>query len=350
MTSPTAYSQSVPGDAERVVHRHVLAGLEAGRVQPDVGRAGRASDRDEELVRLERAAALQLERDDAVPRDRRDARLEPQVDAVLAKRVGDLLARERLFALDQPIAAVDERHLRAQGRPRLRHLDADDAAAEDREPAGNLLRGRRLDVRPRSRLGEARHRRDRRCAARRDDDRLPRDERLVSDRHATLAVEPAVSADEGDTAVGQPGHHRRVVEVVDDLVAAREHRRDVELVADAHALHPRRLRPDLDRPEQCLRGHAGVERALAADQPLLDDRDGYARLAEPPRDHLARCPGADHDHVELALRHLRLLSHFSLRWRRSRRLRRGRRSRRPCGRRHGRARAAPRPLPADRSR
>ena len=47
---------------------------------------------------------------------------------------------------------------------------------------------------------------------------------------------------------------------------------------------------------------------IPADEPLLDDRDGEAPLAEPPRDHLARRAGTDHNHVELALVHLDLPS------------------------------------------
>ena len=67
---------------------------------------------------------------------------------------GDLLARERLLALDQPLAAVDERHRAsrapttpAPSRPRRRRRRAWRAAAGRR-------RGRRLDVRPRARLGQ----------------------------------------------------------------------------------------------------------------------------------------------------------------------------------------------------
>ena len=51
-------------------------------------------------------------------------------------------------------------------------------------------------------------------------------------------------------------------------------------------------------PQQRLRRHARPERALAADEPVLDDRDLEPALGEPPRRHLARRPGADHHHVE----------------------------------------------------
>ena len=41
-----------------------------------------------------------------------------------------------------------------------------------------------------------------------------------------------------------------------------------------------------------------VERALAADQPVLDDRDLQTRLGQPPARDLAGRAGADHHHVE----------------------------------------------------
>ena len=182
-----------PGHPERLVDAHVLARLETDGLETDVGGARRPSDRDEELVGFHGLALVELGPDGAVPRDRDDARLEPEVDASLAQRVGDLLGRERLLPLDEAVAAVHERHLRAERRPRLRHLDADDAAAEHEEARRHLFRGRRLDVRPGLRLAEARDVGDRRGAARRDDDRAPRSEHGGADDDPPLAVEPPVA-------------------------------------------------------------------------------------------------------------------------------------------------------------
>ena len=63
------------------------------------------------------------------------------------------------------------------------------------------------------------------------------------------------------------------------------------------------LGEQLARAQQRLGRHAGVERALAADQVRLDDRDVEARLAQPARRHLAGGAGAEDDHVEFALAH-----------------------------------------------
>ena len=132
--------------------------------------------------------------------------------------------------------------LRPERRPGLRHLDADDAAAEHEEPSGHLLRGRRLDVRPRRGVREPRHRRDRRRAARRDHHRATRGEHVVADltrRSPSSRPWPRTSV---DAALLEPRQHRAVVEVVDDLVAAGQHRGDVELARLAtpgHATAPR---------------------------------------------------------------------------------------------------------------
>lgn len=71
-----------------------------------------------------------------------------EVDAALAQRLGDLLARERLLACQQAWQRLDQRQLGAERRPRLRHLDADNAATQDHQPCRHDLRGRRLAVRP----------------------------------------------------------------------------------------------------------------------------------------------------------------------------------------------------------
>ena len=115
-----------------------------------------------------------------------------------------------------------------------------------------------------------------------------------------LAGEPAVAADQLDLAVLEPRQLRVVVEVVDDLVAPCERGRDVELAGHGlgGARDPLDLRERLVRSQQRLRRHARPERALAADEAVLDDRDLQSVLGEPPRRHLTRRPGADDHHIE----------------------------------------------------
>ena len=101
-------------------------------------------------------------------------------------------------------------------------------------------------------------------------------------------------------ALLEPRQLRRVVEVVDDLVAPGEHRRHVERAGDRlrRAAHAPRLRQRLVRAQQRLGRHARPERALAAHQPVLHDRDAQPFVRKPPRGHLAGRPGPDHHYVE----------------------------------------------------
>ena len=81
----------------------------------------------------------------------------------------------------------------------------------------------------------------------------------------------------------EPRHLARVVEAVDDLVAALQHRLRVEVAGHrlAHARDAAHLGEQLAGPEHRLRRHAGVERALAADQVRLDH--GTSRPDSPSR-------------------------------------------------------------------
>ena len=102
----------------------------------------------------------------------------------------------------------------------------------------------------------------------------------------------------------------RVVEIVDHLVAAREHggrRRG----PGPQARNPADLGEQLARTQQRLRRHARVVGALAADEVLLDERDLETGLAEPPGGDLAGRPGADDDDVEAALGHRPSLTHHA---------------------------------------
>ncbi len=125
------------------------------------------------------------------------------------------------------------------------------------------------------------------------------------DPHDPLAGQPAVAAHERDGVLLEPRQLRRVVEIVDDLVAAAQDGFGVEPVADglAHARHAPCLGEQLGRAEQRLGRHARIEGALPADEVRLDDRRGMAAIGRAAREHLAGRPGADHDHIEFARVH-----------------------------------------------
>ena len=125
-------------------------------------------------------------------------------------------------------------------------------------------------------------------------------ELVVADVDAPLAVEDAEAAIELDPAVLEPRQHAAVVEVVDDLVAAVERGLDVDPAGHrlGRAGDAVDLAQDLLRAQEALGGHAGVERALAPDQVVLDQRDLEPCVGEPPRRHLTGGPATDHHHVE----------------------------------------------------
>jgi len=128
---------------------------------------------------------------------------------------------------------------------------------------------------------------------------------VLAHAYESLPGQAPVPAHQRDAVVLEPGQLGGVVELVDGLVAAAQHGIGVQVAGDGlpHTRDASRLVEQLRRAQQRLGRHAGVERALAADEVRLDDRDGMATLGEPARDHLARRPGTDHDDIELALLH-----------------------------------------------
>ena len=146
-------------------------------------------------------------------------------------------------------------------------------------------------------------RRHRGAAAGRDDDHLAA---MSTSRRRARGARRRACPRRGklDPAFFQPGQLAGVVEVVDHLVAAVEHRLRIELAAHrlGDARHPARLGEQVAGSQQRLRGHAGVVGALAADQVLLDDRHRQPAVGQPPGADLARRPGAEHDRVELPSR------------------------------------------------
>jgi hypothetical protein len=248
---------------------------------------------------------LDLHRHSTVAPHGRRLRAHDDPHAALLERLAHVRGRERLLVRDQPIAALDQRDLRPERRERVGHLDADDAAAEDEEAPGHGLRRRDLAVGPRLGIAQAVDRRDQRIAAGRHDDRALRDQLVIADRDPALAGDAPGAAHDRDVAVAEPRKHPAVVEVVDHLVAATQHGPHIEVAADRlrGAGDPPRLVDDVGRAQQGLRGHAGVERALAADQMALDERDVHVALTQAPRDDFSGRTGPDHDHVELSLAH-----------------------------------------------
>ena len=144
-------------DLQRVVDVEVLPRLQADGVEADVaGARGPADRRPAPRRRGPRRRPCVSTTSVALAAGGGDVDAEPDVDAGVAQRRGDRLAGRGLGPRQQPVAALQERDLRAERLPGGRHLAADDAAAEDQQPAGRLLRAGGLARRPRLRPRPAR--------------------------------------------------------------------------------------------------------------------------------------------------------------------------------------------------
>ncbi len=79
-----------------------------------------------------------IRRSPAVPADPGRLLAQAKLDAFCPQRVGDQLADPRILAVDQPLGALDDRHLGPVAAKHLPELDPDRPAAENDHVAGNL--------------------------------------------------------------------------------------------------------------------------------------------------------------------------------------------------------------------
>ena len=109
-----------------------------------------------------------------------------------------------------------------------------------------------------------------------------------------------MGAEQRDGASLEPRQLGGVVEIVDDLVAPRQHGGHVQLAGHrlARAGDPPDLGQGLVGTQQRLRRHACPERAFATDEPVLDDGHLEAMIGQPAGRHLAGRSRADDHHIE----------------------------------------------------
>ena len=199
-------------------------------------------------------------------------------------------------AAEQVVAALDDRHLRAHAGEELRELGADRAAAHDDEAPRNLVRARRLAVRPVLDRVEPLDRRDRgpRAGRERRAGRTAAPRRRPRRRPAARRGPRRARA--GSSTPGGSGAGRSRPSRSSSSRATTRRRP----APDARRASPGARSSDaaeLGRPQHRLRRHAGEVRALAADEPALDERD--LRLvvepAEGADEMLAGRPSAEDD-------------------------------------------------------
>ena len=279
----------------------VPAGLDADGVEPDAVGAHAPPGRDQQLVALDLEPAVErhLHAAAVVRGDRRDVDAGAHVDALLGQPTADGLADGARLARDEPVAALDDRHLGPEPAHRLGHLGADRAATDHDQVARDLLRARDLPVRPDAvERRDPVDRRDERVAPGGDDDPVRLDAPAGDLDHAS-AGDPRLAAQDVDAAIGQPGHLAAVVVVADHVVAPAQYLGDLEVAVDglASARRLERLLARIARAQERLRGDAAPVAALAADELALHHRDPHAAVGERAGADLAARSGADHDRV-----------------------------------------------------
>src|SRR5205823_5499924 len=133
------------------------------------------------------------------------------LDAVATQHLGHGLAERPGLAGEQVVHALDERDLAAEARDGLGHLDAHRPAAEDEQPAWDLLHPGRLAVAPDAlELAQAGDGRDDGVGSRRDDDMVGGVAR-ATDLDDARAGEPAAAAQDVDALALGPAHLAVVV-------------------------------------------------------------------------------------------------------------------------------------------
>ena len=301
-------------DAGHVPDRpHVL-----GRLQPLVDLDSARGDLDADLVEAEPLDVRPPARRDqqAFGLERRavgevdphtrfhplDPHADADVDPLLAKELPEQLAGVGVHTAEQPLATLDDRHLRAHAGEELRELGADRATAHHDEALRHLVRPRRLAVRPVLDRVETVDRRDRRPRAGGEDEPVV-GQLLSIDLHDTWAHDPAFAAYEPAVPLLEVVELAGVVPVARHPVAPGPDAVRLRTLAVQPRCPLERV-PELRRPQHRLRRHAGEVGALAADEAALDERD--LRLAVEPAEGadevLAGRPSAEDDDLHYFLR------------------------------------------------
>jgi hypothetical protein len=233
--------------------------------------------------------------------------------AFVAKYFQNLGGNVGIFAAGKLRSGLDDRHLAAEAAIGLRQLQADIAAAEDDQMAGQSVELERLDIGERCRTGEAWDVGDRRV-------------RPEIEHHAVAGQQPPAAVvqahfdglrpDEPARAHDQFGAARPVTvemhldQAVDHLAFVRQHSPHVDGGSARHA--PEAIRVvdqvgDLRTPNLVLAGQAVGIRTGTADQLALDDGCAVPRLGHVPSQKFSGLAAAEDEQVIVSgLRHRQL--------------------------------------------
>src|SRR5712664_4907833 len=196
-----------------------------------------------------------------------------------------------LLRTEEARPGFDDGHLRPEPRERLPELDADGAAAEDGERAGELTRQHRLAVGPEFYRVEPRNGRNQGGAPVGDHDRTSGDQRLAPHLDGLWVDELSLSAYE----LGASRLHGRrgpgVVEVPRHPVDPLGDFGEIQFPVHARGCQRAgacRLLERLAGPQQGLRRDASPIRTLAPHELALDDREGESAALQSACDRLTR--------------------------------------------------------------
>jgi hypothetical protein len=249
-----------------------------------------------ELLTVEREHELV-----AAPTCRGDRRTQPQLDALRGERFRHQLAGLGLLARQQPLELLDHRDLAAEAAERLRQLEADGAAAEDKQPPWQPLEPEHRLVGQVGEVDQARDGGQRRLAARRDHEALA-DERPLAELQLLRRREAGGAVQDVDPLVEEAFVALVARDLLDD---SRPPLRDPhegewrQLTDDSLRAQPAQVVHELGDLDQCLRGDAAGEGAVAAEPwPPLDQRHpGSLVSRRQRRGHPGRAAAND-DHIE----------------------------------------------------
>ena len=246
--------------------------------------------------------------------DAKDPGSEMHYDAFVTQHLKDRRRDVGIFSAGELWSCLDDRHAAAEAAIGLCEFEADIAAANDDQMAGQSVELERLDIGERRSRGEAGNIRD--CGMRPE---IESD--AITGQHARTAVvqiyldglrrnEPTGTHDQLGAAgfVGVEVHRDQAI---DHVALACQH--SLHIGGDRSRHHPEPIRVmnqigNLCAPDFVLAGKTVGVRTGAADQFALDDRGAMPRLGHVPGQKFAACSATKDEHfVTFRLGHLYLL-------------------------------------------
>ena len=286
-----------------------LADTDAGVFGTELAAVGRAADRDQHAIEQLRLGRLALGRGGLerhlepllLRLDHGGLDLQVHGDALLLQAVGEWLDEVGIGARHQLVHELDHGHLAAERAVHRRHLQADDAAADDEQSAGNIGEFERVGRIHQARIVPGEAGQFHRLRAGGDDALLERDQLRAVDAVDLDLVQRHEPADAGDHAhLALLGHAGQALgQLADHLVLVRAQRIEGDLRLAERDPVVARVGGFVDhrgRVQQRLRRDAADIEADAAELRItLDQYRVETEIGGAERGGVAAGTGADHE-------------------------------------------------------